>query len=493
MSKRAVVCGAGFGGLSAAALLAQKGWDVTLLEKNNSVGGRARAFGVKGFVFDMGPSWYLMPEVFERFFGKFGKTTSEYYHLSRLDPSYRVFFEPNETVDVQSSPESASRLFDYFEENGGQHLNQYLVDAAYKYNVAMDQFLYKDYTSVFQFLNKRMVNEGLKLNVFQKLHPFIQRYFHDIRAQQLLEYAMVFLGTDPKKAPALYSIMSHVDLTQGVFYPEGGLARVAAAIGELAEELGVKIKTNTEVTGVRCSKGKAEAVETNNGTYPADIVVMNADYHHAETELLEKRWQTYPKSYWNRRTVAPSMFLMYVGLKKKLKKAAHHTLFFKRNWDTHFDSIFRKPEWPDDPCFYLCCNSKTDPYSAPKNGENLFILVPISAGLNDDKEPREAYGEYVLTHIEHIFGESIRDGIDVKLTYSVSDFEREYNAFKGTALGLSHTLFQTAVFRPSRKSKKVKNLYYTGQYTHPGVGVPMTLISSEITADKIMKDFSSKE
>lgn len=491
--KRLVVVGAGIGGMAASALLAKDGFDVTVVERNDQVGGRARIWKKDGYTFDMGPSWYLMPEVFERFFAKFGKTAADFYELKRLDPSYRVYFGPHEAHDVPSDRAGVAALFDRLEPGGGAKLGRYLDEAAYKYQVAVGEFLYREYRTIFDFLNWRMMTEGLKLNVLGKLDAAVRKRFGDRRARQILEYAMVFLGTSPNDAPAMYALMSHVDLTQGVFYPLGGLAAVARGVRRLAEEQGVKFLLSTEATKIVTARGRAICVEARRPDgekirLPCDGVVANADYAHVETELLAAADCGHPRRYWEKRVVAPSMFLLYLGVKKRLETLAHHNLYFQENWNVHFDTIFQAPSWPEEPCFYVSCITKTDPAMAPPGRENVFVLVPVAAGLDDTDAAREAYADQVIRHVERITGEAIAPHIETKRIYSHRDFAGDYHAWKGTALGISHTLMQTAVFRPAMRSRKVANLYFAGQYTHPGIGVPMVMIAADVTADNVRKD-----
>jgi len=491
--KQIVIIGAGIGGLSTAALLAKDGHRVTVIERNDQVGGRARIWKKDGFTFDMGPSWYLMPEVFERFFAMFGENLDDWYTLKRLEPSYRVFYDQGEARDVSSSPEKLAELFDALEPGAGSRLTDYLKDAAYKYTIAMKEFLYREYRSVFDFMNRRMMVEGLKLKVLGKLDKEVSTRFKDRRTRQILEYAMVFLGTAPSAAPGLYSIMSHVDLTQGVFYPLGGLSSVAGALRKLAEREGVVFELSTEVTQIEVAGGRAVAVQAGRldadgkatgqaVRFPADIVVANADYAHVETALLPPEAVSLPARYWAKRVVAPSMFVLFLGLDKTLPKLIHHNLYFQEDWTKHFDTIFKNPGWPDKPCFYVSCISKTDPQMAPPGCENVFYLIPAAPGVSDTEEVRNSYADMAISHLENITGEAIRQHIKVQRIFSQRDFAADYNAYKGTALGISHTLGQTAVFRPALRSKKVPNLLYTGQYTHPGIGVPMVMIAAELTA-----------
>ncbi|NBK22425.1 MAG: phytoene desaturase [Spirochaetia bacterium] len=491
MKKKAVVIGGGFGGLSCAALLAQSGWDVTLVEKLDSLGGRARAWETEGYTFDLGPSWYLMPEVFERYFSLFGKDRKDYYSLLPLDPYYKVFFGEGETALLSPRQEENIALFESFEPGGGEALQKYMEQATYKYTVAMEEFLYKDYKKITQFFNKKVMTEGLKLGVFKKLDSFVGSFVQDRRARQILEYAMVFLGTNPSDAPALYSIMSHVDLKLGVFFPEDGMAGAAQGFARLCSELGVKLVTGEEVTNIVTKDGKAVAVKTSSHTYEADVVVSAADHHHIDTEVLGPSEAQYSKRYWESRVVAPSMFIAYLGIKRKLTNLEHHNLYFAEDWNQHFDTIFKDPAWPDNPCFYLSCISKTDTKTAPEGSENVFLLVPVAPGLEDSDEQREAYLAHVLAHVKEVTGEDLTKDVEVQRIYTHRDFKSDYNAFKGTALGLSHTLMQTAIFRPANRSKKIPNLFFTGQYTHPGVGVPMVLIASEIVAKGIQDAYGT--
>ncbi len=485
---KCVVIGAGFGGLTAAAELARTGFEVTVVEKNDRTGGRARVWEKDGFSFDMGPSWYLMPEVFDRFFARMGRNREDYYRINKLDPYYKIFFENNDPATVNGDFHKTRGLFESFEAGGGERLEKYLEQARYKYDIAMKEFLYTEYSSLFQFLNRRMLTEGLKLNVFSSIEKLASKYFSSLRAKQILEYGMVFLGTAPKDAPALYSIMSHVDLNLGVWYPDGGLAGAADGFRRLAEDLGAEIRTECEVTNIVIEKGRAAGVQCGDERIPADLVLSACDYQHSECSLLDKKYRSYPEKYWQKRTVAPSMFLIYMGIGRKLKSFDHHNLYFMNNWDDHFKTIFSEPSWPQKPCFYLSCNSKTDKDSAPAGCENVFILVPVAPGLEDPDEQRTEYTERVIGHIEEVTGENLHSDVIVARTYSHRDFLSDYHAFRGTALGLSHTLRQTAVFRPSHRSKKVSGLYYTGQYTHPGIGVPMAIIASEIAAHEIRED-----
>lgn len=488
-NKRIVVIGAGFGGLAAAALLAKDGHKVIVIEKNEMVGGRARVWREAGFSFDMGPSWYLMPDAFETYFAHFGKKPQDLYNLIRLDPSYRIFFGPNDKLDISSDLETNIKLFESIEPGSGQKLVEYLEQAKYQYDVSMKQFLYKNFTSIFDFFNKRMLTEGRKLHVFENLDAFTKRYFKSERLQKILQYSMVFLGGAPSNTPALYSVINHADFNLGVWYPEGGFASVATAMQKLAESYGAEFIFNSEVTEIVVEDGIAKKVKTAIQEFDADIVIGNGDYHHIETKLLPKAARSYSDRYWNNRTVAPSAFIIYLGLDKELSSLSHHNLVLSNDWTKHFNAIFDKPSWPEEPSYYVCAPAKTDSTVAPAGKENLFVLVPIASGLPETPEFREEFANKIIAHFENEIGETITPHIVVKRIFTGTDFAKDYNAFKGTALGLSHTLMQTAMFRPRMKSKKVKNLYFTGQFTQPGIGVPMTLISGQLTRDNISLDY----
>lgn len=487
--KKVLIIGAGIGGMSSAALFAKDGYDVTVVEKNNTFGGRGITYSNKEFMFDMGPSWYLMPEVFERFFGKFGKKSSDFFKLIKLEPYYRVFFEDDGKIDVPSNLKEIYSLFDTFEENGGEKLKKYLEKAKYKYDIAMDKFLYKEYNSIIDFFNPQILIEGTKLHLFSSIDSYAKKYFSSEKARKILEYSMVFLGGSPSNTPALYSIMSHVDLNLGVWYPYGGIWKLMEAIYLLGKENGVKYIFDNEVTEIIVSNGKATGVKTKNGKISADIVIADADYPHVEMDLLDEKNRTYNEKYWEKKVIAPSSLLIYLGLKGRINGLKHHNLFLAKNWNEHFDSIFKNHNsWPDNPSYYVGCPSKTDDTVAPNGCENIFVLVPVAAGLKDDDKIREEYFNKTISHMEKTLGENIFDKIIEKRIFSHRDFSLYYNAYKGTALGMAHTLFQTAVFRPKHKSKKVSNLYYVGHFTHPGVGMPMAMISAEIVHGEILKN-----
>jgi phytoene desaturase len=479
-----VVIGGGFGGLATACYLADAGAEVTLLEKNEQLGGRASRLEVDGFRFDMGPSWYLMPDVFENFFGHFGKEPSDYYDLERLDPHYRIFFKDGDRVDMVPDLETNKEVFEGYEPGAADALERYLEKSKLNYEIGMEHFVYEDRTSVGDFLDPSLARYAWGLSLLGSMQDHVENYFDHPKLQQIMQYTLVFLGGAPNNTPALYNLMSHVDFNMGVYYPDGGLGAVVDAIAELGTELGVTYRTGEPVTAIKGRRGGFK-VETTEDAYLADLVVSDADYAHTEQELLPPQKRQFDADYWESRTYAPSAFLLYLGVEGDVDPLAHHTLVLPTDWDDHFETIFDDPAWPDDPAYYLCVPSQTDDSVAPEGHSNLFALVPIAAGLEDTPELRETYRDLVLDDIAANTGVDIRDRIVVEETFCVEDFAARYNATQGTALGLAHTLRQTALFRPPHHSAKVDGLYFTGAFTTPGIGVPMCLISGAVTAEEM--------
>lgn len=486
--KKIIIIGAGIGGLATAALLGKEGYQVTVIEKNKLPGGRAAIWKSKGFTFDMGPSWYLMPDVFEHFFAKFNKQAKDLLNLKRLDPHYRVFFGKNDHVDIRVDMKKNNALFESIEKGSSVKIARFLKKAKSEYELSMKYILYKEFRSVKDFFSVDLMREGRKLNPLQNLDAYVKSVVSSKKIQQILMYPIVFLGGSPKKTPSFYSILSHVDFNLGVYYPMGGIYSVIRSLVLIAKENKVKILTNHGVSKIIVENGKAIGVRANGKTYLADCVVSNADYAFTELSLLDKKHQTYPKKYWKKKTVAPSAFILYLGINKKIPSLKHHTLSFANDWEHHFDQIFSKPSYPDSPSFYICAPSKTDASVAPKGCENIFILVPISPFVKDTPARENLYAEHILNEVEALLGENIKDHILVKRIFSIKDFKSEYNAYEGTALGLAHTLSQTALLRPAMKSKKIENLYFVGQYTQPGIGMPMCLISAELVAKRIYEE-----
>ncbi|MDB2264171.1 phytoene desaturase family protein [Halorubrum ezzemoulense] len=483
-----VVIGGGFGGLSTACYLADAGADVTLLEKNEQLGGRASRLEVDGFQFDMGPSWYLMPDVFERFFGHFGRSPDEFYELERLDPHYRVFWKDGDKVDVLPDRDANREIFESYEPGAGEAFDAYLEESKRTYEIGMEHFVYEDRPRLRDYVDTDVMRYSWGLSLLGKMQGHVEDYFDHPKLQQLMQYTLVFLGGSPTNTPALYNLMSHVDYNMGVYYPDGGIGAVVDGIVELAEDLGVDFVTDAEVTGIEGRYG-AFAVDTENGErYLADRVVSDADYAHTEQELLPERKRQYTEEYWESRTYAPSAFLLYLGVEGDVPNLEHHTLVLPTDWDEHFEQIFDDPEWPDDPAYYLCVPSKTDDTVAPEGHSNLFALVPIAPGIRDTPEIRNRYRDLVIDDIAENTGTDLRGRVVVEETFSVDDFADRYNSYAGSALGLAHTLTQTSLLRPGHTSDAVDGLYFTGSTTTPGIGVPMCLISGGLTAEAMAGD-----
>ncbi|WP_254863439.1 phytoene desaturase family protein [Halovivax gelatinilyticus] len=482
------VVGGGVAGLAAACYLAKAGGDVTVVEKNDQLGGRASVLEADGFRFDMGPSWYLMPDAFERFFAHFDREPSDYYDLTRLDPHYRVFYKDGDRIDVNGDVESTKALFETYEAGAGDAFEAYLAQARRNYEVGMEHFVYEDRPRLRDWIDLDVARNARGLTLLGSMQDHVEDYFDHPKLQQLVQYSLVFLGGSPSNTPALYNLMSHVDFNLGVWYPDGGIGRVIDAFVTLGEELGVTYETGRPVTAIEGTAGSF-TVRTESGSIDADLVVSNADYAHTETELLGADRRSYDAAYWESRTYAPSAYLLYLGVEGELAELAHHTLVLPTDWDTHFEQIFDEPAWPDDPAYYVCVPSRTDDSVAPAGHSACFVLVPIAPGLADDEPSRESFREEVLADLAAHTGADLRDRIVYERSFCVSDFAERYNSYDGTALGLAHTLRQTAIFRPSQRSDAVDGLYYTGSYTSPGIGVPMCLVSGEHVAEKVRTDY----
>lgn len=491
-TKKALVIGAGFAGLSAATCLASEGWEVTLLEKHDIPGGRARSFSVQGFTFDMGPSWYWMPDVFEKYFQRFNKTPADYYRLVRLDPSYTVIFGENDFLDIPAQLTELYTLFESLEPGSSRKLEQFLKQAAYKYEVGINHLVYKPGLSVREFIQPRLLFDVLRLDIFQSFHQHIRRFFRHERILKLMEFPVLFLGALPANTPALYSLMNYADIKLGTWYPMGGMHEIVKAMVALAEERGVRFRFKEQVKQIEVVGGQARAVVTETGRFEADVVVAGADYHHVESRLLKPEYQSYSSQYWENRVMAPSSLIFYLGVNKRLQNLNHHNLFFDEDFAPHALEIYQTPRWPGKPLFYVSAPSRTDPGVAPPGSENLFILIPVAPDLEDTPEIREKYYHLVMDRLERLTRQRVRDAVVYCRNYAHRDFINDYHAFKGNAYGLANTLMQTALLKPSLKSKKVKNLFYTGQLTVPGPGVPPSLISGQVVAAEICRNFSSR-
>lgn len=485
--KNIVVIGSGFAGLCAAGSLAKDGHRVILLEKNDQIGGRARVWKESGFVFDMGPSWYWMPEVFENYFQKFGKTAGDFYELKRLSPSYRIYFGENDIIDIPSDYQQLKKLFEEIEPGSGEKLFKFLNDAKYKYETGMNDFVWRTSDSITEFMDIKILNAVFKMNLFSSVSSEVRTLFKNPKLRKLLEFPVLFLGATPQKTPGLYSLMNYADLILGTWYPMGGMNEIVKALGTIANEQGVEIKLNEEVVEIKSKENKVQEVITTKNTYKVDGVVAAADYHHVDSKLLNAKDSNYTEKYWEKRSMSPSSLLFYVGINKKLKNILHHNLFFDEDFEQHAKEIYTKPTWPSKPLFYVCCPSVTDKSTAPENMENLFFLIPLAPGLQDSNEERERYFDIIVNRLEKYIGENVRDHIVVKRSYAMNDFVQDYHSFKGNAYGLANTLLQTAFLKPKLKSKKLKNLVYAGQLTVPGPGVPPSIISGQLAAKELIK------
>ncbi|MFA0833684.1 MAG: phytoene desaturase family protein [Methanobacterium formicicum] len=487
--KNVIIVGAGFGGISSAALLAKNGFQVTVLEKNESPGGRSSVYSEKGFFFDMGPSWYLMPDVYENFYSEFDQKAEDFFLLKKLDPSYRIFSYDEAVYDLSANPEKNYQLFESFEPGGGEKLKEYLKSSRELYEFSIKEMLYKDYNSILDLLSGKLLLKSLKLHLWENLEDYINQQFESDQARKILMYAIGFLGGAPQNTPSFYHLVSHADLTMGVWYPQGGMRKVVKTLYELAQSYGAVFRFDEPVEKLEIQDKLVKKVVTSEGSYAPDLVIVTADYPHSELDLLTPDHQTYSQKYWEKRTISPSAMVVYLGVDIKVGKLIHHNLFLNKDWETGFDYIFdpEKAEWPEDPSYYVNVPSKTDESAAPPGSDTLYLLIPLAPGMVDTPELRETLYNHILDDLESKIKLNIRGHVQVKKLFAINDFKERYNAYKGTAFGLTHTLRQTALWRPAHLSKKAENLYYSGQYTHPGIGVPMVMVSSQIIVQDIMK------
>lgn len=488
MSKpTAIVIGSGFAGLAAATSLADKGYDVTVLEKNSQPGGRARKFEKDGFTYDMGPSWYWMPDVFEDYFNRFGKKVSDYYNLKRLDPSYRVYFKDGPT-DLPADMSALKALFDSIEPGSGAMLDEFLEEAAYKYEVGIKELVYKPGRSIMEFADMRVLKGLVQMHLLTSMKTYLRKSFKNPKLLQLLEFPILFLGAMPKNTPALYSLMNYADMALGTWYPDGGMHKIVEGMVSLAEEKGVQFKLNSEVVKFHYEGDSISEVVTLQANYKADVIVAGGDYHHIEQKVLRRESRAYTEKYWDQRKLAPSSLLYYIGLDRRVEGLEHHNLFFDSDFDKHANEIYDDIKWPTDPLFYVSAPSLTDPSVAPEGCENMFILIPVAPDMKETEKIQEHYFQVVMNRLKQHTGIDYRDHVIFRRDYAYSDFVADYHSFKGNAYGLANTLKQTAILKPKMKSPKVPNLYFTGQLTTPGPGVPPSLISGQVVAEEIVKD-----
>jgi phytoene desaturase len=515
----AVIIGAGIGGLATACYLAKMGVKVTVVEKNEQLGGRASLINVNvpgagGFVFDKGPSWYMMPDIFEHFFELMGEKITDYMNLKLLSPSYRVFMKSQRQTaegkdigaaayDFYADLEKNCATFESLEPGSSEVLKAYLERTKFQYEIAKHEFMFKNYDSIFDFFNKRVMTEGRKLPLFKKVKDIVEKDFKNETLRKVMQYQTVLLGTAPGDTPGIYSLMNYVDFGLGVWYPDGGIYKIVESMVMIAQKHGVQFVTNSPATNIIVENKDGEQVATGieyldskthqTETIKADYVISNADMEFTERALLAPEYREKTPAYWNKRTLAPSAFILYLGVKGTIDSFSHHNLIFSEKWDKNFSQIFKKPEWPEDPSMYICAPSKSDASVAPEGYENLFVLVPIAAGLTYTKDELVAYrNKTIQTIAKECNIPDFESRIVYEQMYAVEDFVKDYNAFKGTALGLAHTLGQTAIWRPNNISKKVRGLLYVGAGTNPGIGMPICIISAELAVKRIIgnTDFS---
>ncbi len=481
MNKKVVIIGSGFSSLSASCYLAKEGFDVTIFEKNPTVGGRARQLVRNGFTFDIGPSWYWMPDIFERFFNDFGKSTSDYYELDKLSPAYKIFFS-DDVITIGDSMDKICEEFERIEAGSSKYLRKFIAKAQENYDIAINNIVYRPGLSPLELVTR---DTALRVDQFFKtISGQVRKQFKNPKLISTLEFPVLFLGAKPSKTPSFYSFMNYADFGLGTWHPRGGMYRIIEGMRALAEELGVRIHTGQPVEKIVVEEGKAIGIVTGGRTVKADFVLSGADYHHSET-LLEPRYRQYSEAYWDNKTFAPSSLLFYVGFDRKLKNIEHHNLFFDTDFERHAEEIYDRPQWPTEPLFYVNFPSVTDPSMAPEGCETGFFLVPIAPDLEDTPELREQYFDIVIKRLEKRTGQSIENNIIFKESFCVKDFKEQYNSYNGNAYGMANTLIQTAFLRPGLRSKKVKDLYFTGQLTVPGPGVPPSLISGKLVSELI--------
>ncbi|MES2702458.1 MAG: phytoene desaturase family protein [Bacteroidota bacterium] len=486
------IIGAGISGISAACYAAAAGHTVSVYEKNSTIGGRARAFDQGGFTFDMGPSWYWMPDIFERFFNDFGKTTADMLNLVKLDPGFRVFFAGSAPIDIPAGAGELEALFESIEPGSSAQLRSYLADAEFKYRHGMLALAYRPSLSWLEFADMSLVKNAARLKMFSSIRSHVRSYFKDPRLAAIMEFPSLFLGAMPDNIPALYSLMNYAALAQGTWYPMGGMYKVIEAMESIALSLGVTFHTDCPVESITTTNGKTTGLTAKQQQHACDAIIATGDYHHIEQQLLQPTLRNYSAAYWDKKTFAPSCLIFYLGVDRKLPGLIHHNLFFDADMEQHAAEIYRSPAWPANPLFYVCCPSKTDRSVAPGGHENLFVLVPVATRLQDDPQLHEHYYNLVMDRIEKKIGASIRDHIIYKRTYSIADFTKDYNAYGGNAYGLANTLMQTAVLKPKLRNKNIRNLFYAGQLTVPGPGVPPCIISGQLAAMQAIKHLNTK-
>ena len=484
MKKRIAIIGSGFSALASASYLAKEGHQVTIYEKNDTVGGRARQYKKDGFTFDIGPTWYWMPDVFERFFNDFDKKPSDYYTLEKLSPAYKVVFSETESILIEDTLTKIYAAFEAEEKGSSKQLEKFITKAKSNYDIAIKDLVYRPGVSPLELITPETIK---KIGAFfSTISKDVRKQFNNEKLIQILEFPVLFLGAKPSNTPAFYSFMNYADFGLGTWHPKGGMYQVVLGMKTLAESLGVNINTNANVEEILVQNNSATGLVVNGDTITADIVLSGADYHHTET-LLPLKLRQYSETYWSKKTFAPSALLFYIGFDTPIINVEHHTLFFDVDFEEHSKAIYDDPQWPENPLFYASFPSKTDSSVAPKGKEAGIFLIPLAPGIEDTEAIRETYFKKIMTRFENLTNQTVQKNVIFKETYCLNNFIEDYNSYKGNAYGLANTLFQTAFLRPKLKSKTVKNLYFTGQLSVPGPGVPPSLISGKLVAGLIQK------
>lgn len=492
MAKIAII-GSGFSGLSAACYLSKDGHEVHVFEKNKDIGGRARQLKTdNGYVFDMGPSWYWMPDVFERFFADFGHKVSDFYQLKLLNPSFDIVFKDQDVMHIPANYDELCELFESIEPGSAVKLRKFMDDAKFKYDVGMKKLVYKPGLSLTEFIDKELIKGVFKLEVFSSFSKHVRKYFSHPKLLALMDFPVLFLGAMPSDTPAMYSLMNYAGLKLGTWYPEGGFGMIIQGMAKLAKNQGVHFHLNAPVEQILHENKKASGLLVDGKELHFDSVIAAADYHHVENSLLKPADRNYTEKYWDKKTFAPSSLIFYLGVNKRIPNIEHHTLFFEEDLDQHSREIYKDPQWPSKPLFYVCCPSQSDASVAPAGHENLFLLMPIATDLDDTEENREKYFEMMMKRLEKHVGVEIMNNIDYKKSYCVADFKLDYNSYKGNAYGLANTLMQTANLKPKIKNNQIKNLFYAGQLTVPGPGVPPSIISGKLAAEQVMNQIKKE-
>jgi phytoene desaturase len=483
--KRIAIIGSGFSGLSAAAYTAQDGHEVHVFEKHNQPGGRARQFTTdEGFVFDMGPSWYWMPDIIDDFFSDFGYKTTDFLDLVSLNPQFEIKFD-SQSICIPEKYEELKELFEEQEVGSGAQLDKFMESAKFKYEVGMRDFIRKPCHNWLEFVSPEIASSAIKLDLLTNFRKYVSKYFTNHNLRTIMEFPVIFLGASPKNIPALYSLMNYGGYALGTHYPMGGFYQLVLAMKTVAEHQGAKFHFSQTVEKIDVQENNVSYLTINGVRHNFDYIISSSDYHHTES-LLPQEFRNYREDYWKGKTFAPSCLIYYLGIKERIPTLKHHTLFFEHDLDEHIETIYGEKKWPENPLFYCCCPSKTDPNVAPEGCENIFLLMPLAIHIEDSEETREKYLFEMISRLEsHAGVEDLASKIIYKRSYCVSDFIHDYNAFGGNAYGLANTLSQTAVLKPKIKNKKVQNLFYTGQLTVPGPGVPPSIISGNIVAKEV--------